>query len=141
MTTENEVRDASKRFYAALNEMIRGNNGPIAETWLHDASVSTMHPIGGREIGWEQVRASFEGVGGIASEGHVELADQVVQVGGDLAYELGVERGHATLAGERVSVEQRVTNIYRRQAGAWKMVHHHADLSPAMLDLLKRLKK
>lgn len=62
MAAENDVREASKRFYAALNAMLRGQNGPMAEAWAHDPSVSTMHPIGGRETGWDQVRASFEGV-------------------------------------------------------------------------------
>jgi ketosteroid isomerase-like protein len=121
--------------------MLRGQNAPMAEAWAHDPSVSTMHPIGGRETGWDQVRASFEGVGTIASGGQVELVDQRIQVTGDLAYELGIERGHGTLAGEKVSIEQRVTNVYRRDAGAWKIVHHHSDLSREMVDLLARLQK
>ena len=37
------------------------------------------------------------------------------------------------------SLRHRVTNIYRREAGAWKLVHHHTDISPAMLDVLARL--
>jgi len=52
---------------------------------------------------------------------------------------VGIEQGRATLAGEQITIEQRVTNIYRREAEGWKMVHHHTDLSPAMLDLLGRL--
>ena len=43
------------------------------------------------------------------------------------------------MAGEQIAIDQRVTNVYRREAGGWKMVHHHTDLSPAMLDLLGRL--
>jgi ketosteroid isomerase-like protein len=50
-----------------------------------------------------------------------------------------VEEGEATLAGERIQIEQRVTNIYRREGGEWKLVHHHTDASPAMNDLLSRL--
>ena len=60
-------------------------------------------------------------------------------LGTDLAYELGTERGQATLAGERITIEQRVTNVYRREGGEWKLVHHHTDISPAMLELLSRL--
>lgn len=141
MATEIEVRDASKRFYSALNEMIGGKNAPMADAWAHDASVSTMHPIGGRETGWDQVRASFEGVGNVSSGGHVDLVDQEIQVAGDMAYEIGIERGHATLAGENVKFEQRVTNVYRREGGTWKVVHHHTDVSRDMVDLLARLQK
>jgi ketosteroid isomerase-like protein len=98
-----------------------------------------MHPIGGRQTGWDDVRGSFEQVAQLASGGHAELRDQSLQVAGDMAYEVGIEQGQATLAGEQITIEQRVTNIYRREAGGWKIVHHHTDLSPAMLDLLGRL--
>jgi ketosteroid isomerase-like protein len=98
-----------------------------------------MHPIGGEEVGWTAVRQSFEQVAGLASSGHVEIADQRIQTGEDLAYELGTERGQFRLAGESIAIEQRVTNIYRREADGWKIVHHHTDLSPAMLGVLERL--
>jgi ketosteroid isomerase-like protein len=135
------VREASRRFYAALNATLKGESGPMAEAWAHDASVSSMHPIGGREAGWDQVAAAFAGVGGISSEGKVELVDQAIQASGDMAYEVGTERGHAKLAGEDVKIEHRVTNVYRRGAGGWKMVHHHTDVSSDMMDLLARLQQ
>ena len=140
MSSEDEVRTASAQFYAALNSMMVGDAAPLAEVWSHGADVSTMHPIGGRETGWSEVRGSFEGVAGLASGGHAEIRDQSIHVTGDLAYEVGVEKGQATLAGEQIAIEQRVTNVYRREAGEWKLVHHHTDLSPAMLALLARLK-
>jgi len=141
MSTENEVREASKRFYQALNGVLNGKAEPMAEVWSHGASVTSLHPTGGREVGWEQVRSSLERVAKMAAGGRVELVDAVIQVGGELAYELGVERGEATLGGEKVAISQRVTNIYRRESGAWKLVHHHADAAPAMLDMMGRLKK
>jgi ketosteroid isomerase-like protein len=100
-----------------------------------------MHPIGGRQVGWDEVRGSFEQVAGIADGGHAELRDQNVQVAGDMAYEVGVESGQITIAGEQVAIEQRVTNVYRREAGQWRIVHHHTDLSPAMLGILSRLQQ
>ena len=139
MSTEDEVRKASAQFYAALNHMIGGDASTLSDIWSQSATVTTMHPIGGREVGWDKVRASFQGVAKIASQGRVTLEEQIVQVTGDLAYELGFERGHATMAGQHVTIDHRVTNIYRREGGSWKIVHHHTDISPAMLDLLKRL--
>ena len=140
MASEDEVSTASAKFYAALNSMMVGDAAPLADVWSHGTDVSTMHPIGGRETGWDEVRGSFEGVAGLASGGHAEIRDQSIHVTGDLAYEVGVEKGQATLAGEQIAIEQRVTNVYRREAGQWKIVHHHTDLSPAMLALLARLK-
>lgn len=134
-----DVRVASAQFYAALNGMANGDASAMAEVWSHSESVTAMHPIGGREVGWNQVRPVWDQVASVASGGQIALADQLISVAGDMAYEVGVERGQATLAGERIAIEHRVTNVYRREDGAWKVVHHHTDLSPAMVDLLARL--
>ena len=141
MSTEDDVRKASAQFYAGLGSMIGGDAAPLEDIWSHSATVTTMHPIGGRQVGWDQVRGSFEQVAGVASGGHAELRDQSIQVAGDMAYEVGVEVGQVTMAGEQVAIEQRVTNVYRREAGQWRIVHHHTDLSPAMLGVLSRLQQ
>ena len=103
------------------------------ECWWHEGSVTAMHPIGGRTPGWDGVRELFAGVAELSSGGSVALKDQVIQVGGDMAYELGLEDGTVTLAGTPMAIDHRVTNVYRRKDGAWRMVHHHTDISPAML--------
>jgi len=139
MSADHEVREASRKFYAALNRMANGDAGALADIWSHDAGVTTMHPIGGREVGWDQVNASFTQVAQAAAEGRIELSDQLVRVAGDLAYELGNEKGSFKLAGRAVSIDQRVTNVYRRQNGVWKLVHHHTDVSPAMVDVLSQM--
>jgi ketosteroid isomerase-like protein len=139
MSAEAEVRSASEQFYAALNRMLNGDAGPVAEAWSHGATVTTMHPIGGREVGWKSVRESWTQVAKLATGGHAKLSDQLIQVVGDVAYEVGIEKGQVTLAGKQVPIEHRVTNVYRREAGAWKVVHHHTDVSPAMQDLLRSL--
>jgi len=141
MASEDEVRVVSAKFYAAINGMAAGDAGGFSDVWSHDQSVTTMHPIGGKQTGWDAVRGSFEGVGEVASEGHVDLVDQRLVVGQDMAYETGYERGHVTIAGESVTIDQRVTNVYRREDGRWKMVHHHTDISPAMVGILQRLQK
>ncbi len=139
MSADNDIREASKQFYAALNRMANGDSGSMADVWSHGAAVTAMHPIGGREVGWDAVGGSFAKVAKISSEGKIGLKDQQIQAAGDMAYELGVEHGQLKIAGTQVSIEHRVTNVYRREGGAWKLVHHHTDVSPAMLDVLKRL--
>jgi hypothetical protein len=54
MATENDVRAASEKFYSALNRMLNGDAGPLGDIWSHSGTVATMHPIGGREAGWDQ---------------------------------------------------------------------------------------
>ena len=57
MSAEQEVRKASQQFYAALNRMANGDSGGMADIWSRTASVTTMHPIGGREVGWDVLDA------------------------------------------------------------------------------------
>jgi ketosteroid isomerase-like protein len=139
MAAADDVRKTSEQFYAALNQMANGEPNSMNEVWAHGEDVTALHPIGGRNEGWDETRAAFEQVGSVATGGQVRLRDQLIQVGTDLAYEVGVEEGEITLAGEQVAFEVRVTNIYRLDGGEWKVVHHHSDLSPAMIDLLAKL--
>jgi hypothetical protein len=62
----------------------------------------------------------------------------LIQVIGDVAYEVGVEHGQATFAGYQVALDYRVTNLYHCEAGCWKIVLRHPDISPAMLDGLNQ---
>jgi len=139
MSAENEVREASKQFYAALNRMANGDATPLSEIWSRGTTVTTMHPIGGRQVGWNEVWEAWSQVAGAASEGKVRLNDQLIRVVGDMAYEVGVEDAEFKLGGHKVAGRIRVTNIYQREGGAWKVVHHHTDLAPEMVEGLKRL--
>ena len=138
MAAEDEIQQASEQFYEALNRMLNGDLEPMMEVWSHGSDVATMHPLGGRETGWEEVRANWEQVAQGFSDGQVSIEDLVVvPLSEDVAYTLGTEHGQATLGEESVSIDWRVTNIYRREEGEWKMVLHHTDVSPELVEVLK----
>src|SRR6266567_2045645 len=46
MSAHDEAKAASAQFYAALNQMLTGHKGAMDAIWSHDASATTMHPIG-----------------------------------------------------------------------------------------------
>ena len=140
MAVEDEIRQASEQFYAALNRELNGDPGPMMEVWSHGSEVATMHPPGGRETGWEEVRAGWEQATQVFSDGQISLDELVVvPLADDVAYTLGTEHGQGKLGDELVSIDWRVTNIYRREGGEWKMVHHHADVSTAVVEALEHL--
>ncbi len=61
---------------------------------------------------------------------------------GGMAYTLGFERFNGSIDGRPVEpVLVRVTHIYRREDGAWKIVHRHADpvASENAAELVQRL--
>lgn len=127
-----EVRQASDRFYAVMN---RGINGDISEemfdVFSHANDATAMHPTGGRQVGWAEVRAGWEMAVDMAGGGTVEVSDlQITLLGDDAAYTTGTEVVSATIDGDPLTISVRCTNIYRREDGVWKLVHHHVDLVP-----------
>jgi hypothetical protein len=44
MAAEEEVRKASEQFYTALNRMVNGDAGPLADIWSHSTAVTTSRP-------------------------------------------------------------------------------------------------
>ena len=139
MSTVDEVREASKKFYAGLNRMANGESNTLAAAWSQNGVATAMHPIGGREVGWKAVENSFNQVAGVASDGKVELKDQLIYDLGNVAYEVGIEKAQFKIAGQEVKSEHRVTNIYQKEGKSWKMVHHHTDIAPAMVEALQKL--
>lgn len=140
MKRQGKVGKASRQFYAALNRMLSGDASPLAAIWSHSASVITMHPVGGREQGWTKVNGRWRQVAKVMSGGRVRLSNRLLRVVGDVAYEVGTERGWLKVGTQRVTIKHRVTNIYRREAGAWKIVHHHTDVAPGLIQALGRLR-
>lgn len=126
-----DVRQASDRLYAALNRGINGDTSAMFDLCSHAGDVTTIHPLGGRQIGWPEVRASWEMATGAISGGSVEVSDlQITMLADDAAYTIGTENASAIVGETPVSFAARCTNVYRREEGAWKLVHHHVDLLP-----------
>src|ERR671916_1623550 len=140
MAVEDDIQQASEQFYAAINRAINGDPAPMMEVWSHGSDVTAMHPLGGQQTGWEEVRASWEQVAQQGfSDGQVSLDGlTIVPLSDDVVYTLGTEHGQAKLGDETVGIDWRATNIYRREEGEWKVVHHHAEVSPALVQALDR---
>jgi ketosteroid isomerase-like protein len=69
----------------------------------------------------------------------IRIGDQMLLLSDELAVETGVETGTLVIAARRADIHHRVTNVYRRANGEWKLVHHHTDTPAAMLDIVKDL--
>ena len=61
----------------------------------------------------------------------VEFDVVAAGLSGDLAYLVGYERAVSSIEGSAdVSLRLRITQVYRRESGEWKLVHRHADAGP-----------
>ena len=83
------------------------------------------------ERGWENVAARLDWASSKYSDGTRSRNEVSGTVGADFAYIVQTELIRSRLAGraEQSSQELRVTMVFRREAGDWRIVHRHADLS------------
>lgn len=53
---------------------------------------------------------------------------EVAEVRGEMAYTVGYEYFNGSIDGRPVEpIDVRVTHVYRREEGEWKIVHRHGD--------------
>jgi len=129
---EDEIRNATMRFYVALNSALHSDLNPMSATWSHRADVSNLSAVGGRSVGWNEVHADFKNMARLYPGGNIGPRDIHVVVGRDIGYSVCTETGQLRSPdGPMVSFNQRATNIFRLEDGKWKMVHHHVDPSSA----------
>jgi len=128
-----DFRNATLRRQAvAHEEMVRGNPEPFIRMWSRREPVSLFGVWGPCQTGWERLVRTFRWVGSRYSGG--TAATSVVEVlglGDELAYTVGYEGQVASVDGAPEGpMRLRVTHIYRRENGEWRLVHRHADLAP-----------
>ena len=127
MTDADAVRIANESFYSALESL---DLARMSDVWLHEESVHCIHPGGDLLQGWNAVRASWEQI--LARTGWIRVTPTGVDVrlAGDLAVVVCSENITAKQEGDvRVAVAL-ATNIFRRAADGWRMIHHHASPAP-----------
>jgi len=119
------------QFEEATSRFINGD--PSA--WKRDASkrddVTIMGAWGGYEKGWKEAGARYDAVAGRLKESGARVRVEYLSSGvsGDLAYTVAIERSAVQRVGQDVPVQTalRVTHIFRKEEGAWKLVHRQAD--------------
>jgi ketosteroid isomerase-like protein len=108
-----------------------GDVTPRLEMWSQQEPLTVFGALRGAN-GWDQVSQSFRWVASRFSNCTAYNFDLVAAgVSGDLAYTVGYERCSRSWDGGPVeSTTLRVTHVYRRENGEWKVVHRHADPPP-----------
>ena len=116
----NRLRDAEEALHngdAAPRLAIWSKNDPVTVfgAWKSANGQEEVTDLFGR------LEASFSDCTSYSLE--IVAADVV----GDIAYTVGYEHTEASVDGEPRRYTLRVTQIYRREDGEWKVAHRHGD--------------
>jgi ketosteroid isomerase-like protein len=84
------------------------------------------------QTGWDELSRTFRWVASKFSDvSDFRFDVEVADVSGELAYTVGYERFNGSIDGRPVApMTVRVTHVYRRENGEWKIVHRHGDSAP-----------
>jgi ketosteroid isomerase-like protein len=114
--TELEVLDANDAFYRAFAAR---DADAMAALWAQDHPVACVHPGSDVLVGRDAVLASWRAVLGPGGAPDITCSSAEAHVLGDVAFVTCHEvlRQGAWLA---------ATNVFARERGAWRVVHHQA---------------
>ena len=129
------------RYEQAEMALHNGDAGPRTAMWSRNEPV-TVFGAARSGTGWDEIQRLFEGLGSVLSN-CTSYENEVVAAGasGDLAYIVAFEHTTASLNGAPPQpYVLRVTTVFRREEGEWKVVHRHGDpASESAVALAKRL--
>src|SRR5207237_67531 len=96
----------------------------------HEGDATFFPPSGGTVSGAREVATRYSGdVRSFAAGGRSKL--EVLQRGasGELAFWTGFQDADVRFGGKEAHMKLRVTELFRRENGDWKLMHRHADMA------------
>ncbi|HUO06505.1 MAG TPA: nuclear transport factor 2 family protein [Candidatus Binataceae bacterium] len=125
---QQQILDATKQFYLALNGVLTGDLDLISQVWSHKTDVTNLSSAGGRDNGWNEIFQRYQTLVRMQMGGKIVPQDIVVVADGEMGYSICTESGDTrTSNGSMQNYTKRATNIFRLEDGKWKLIHHHTD--------------
>jgi ketosteroid isomerase-like protein len=127
-----DFQQTLNRQLAAYDTLYLGDPGAWMALWSRRDPVSLFGAWGPCKTGWDELSRTFHWVASRFTAARDSRFDiEVAEVSGDLAYTVGYERAEMSIDGGPMRPwTVRVTHIYRREDGEWKLVHRHGDFPP-----------
>jgi ketosteroid isomerase-like protein len=133
MATEYRMQDFDafmKRRSDIARAYVNGDAAPLDQAVARNGAASFFPPVGGFERGAEAVAQRYDkDVAAFRPGGETTLDVLHSEESGDLAYWVGVQTAKVKMQGQAqpVAMKLRVTELFRRIGGEWKLIHRHAD--------------
>lgn len=121
---EKDVAQANESFYRAFETL---DIQKMESVWASDGEIQCGHP-GWRILrGWKPVMESWRQIFQNTPQIRFMLTDLAIEVRGELALVTLYENLNSSLEGQNVAATILTTNIFRKGADGWRMIHHHGS--------------
>lgn len=127
-----DFQRAVEAVYATFPAFGAGDAAPYAALWSRRDDVTIFGGFGAYERGWAAVGPRLDWAASRFGGAGQTTRYEPLAAGssGDLGYAVGLERSEGVrLAGQEAASAGllRVTHLFRREDGAWRIIHRHAD--------------
>ena len=122
-----ESAEFIERCHRALRQHTGGNPRPYLELWSHADDVSLMGGVGGHQVGIQGVTELLTAAAKTLNYETWDAENLVTGFGETLGFTVELERLTRHADGTLEEMSLRATSIYRREDGAWKVIHRHGD--------------
>ena len=129
-STSGDLDRAVELHHQAGDAIMRGDHKGYAELYSRRDDVTLGNPFGPFAVGYENVLRTLQGAASHYRDGEATGFERVAEhLSPDLACFVEVERYRAKVGGSQdiTPVSARVTSIFRKENGGWRLVHRHAD--------------
>ena len=125
-----DLAQVVEQYHRALEAYVAGDADPVMRLFSQRDDVTLANPLGPPVRGWDRLDEAARRAGAQVRDGvdnHFERISEFATA--DLGYIVEIHRARAKLGGaaERVPFALRITTIFRREDGEWRIVHRHAD--------------
>ena len=118
------VEQANASFYQAFETL---DIARMELVWSHGEQVQCVHPGWPILVGWEAVRTSWATIFENTAEMRFTLSNVEAVVAGDQAWVTCTENILSEVSGRLTVTAILATNLFERDGGDWRIVHHHAS--------------
>jgi ketosteroid isomerase-like protein len=119
-----------EEYHRAMDKFMKGDAGPAKNLYSQRDDVTIANPFGPAARGWKNASETMERAATNYREGEATGFERISDYATpDLAYIVEVERLRSKVGSSDTfaPVLLRVTTIFRREGGAWRIIHRHAD--------------
>ena len=141
---EVSVQSAVARLHAAMAKVANGDVSEIKRLYSHTADATSFYGWGGYERGEEAVSKRWDWAGQQFKGGTVRHENITTVITPEMFYVTDIE----TFENQRVAGvdgvtgwSNRVTHIFHREQGEWRLIHRHANRLEAQHEPSTRMAK